>query len=106
MESVRRRPNCCCARSAGGRGAPTRRCTCGRQVHRSQRHPEKSMSTKRPETLSLDRLQTPIGTAMSGTDADGALRAFDWEDYAARMSWLLAHEGVDMTPPPQRGGPA
>src|SRR5213595_2093440 len=79
MESVRRRPNCCCARSAGGRGAPTRRCTCGRQVHR----------TKRPETFSLDRLQTPIGTAMSVTDADGVLRAFDWEDYASRMNGLL-----------------
>ena len=47
------------------------------------------MSTKRPETFSLDRLQTPIGTAMSVTDADGVLRAFDWEDYASRMNGLL-----------------
>ena len=47
------------------------------------------MSTKRPETFSLDRLQTPIGTAMLVTDADGVLRAFDWEDYTSRMNELL-----------------
>jgi methylated-DNA-[protein]-cysteine S-methyltransferase len=47
------------------------------------------MSAKRPETFSLDRLQTPIGTAMLATDADGVLRAFDWEDYASRMNELL-----------------
>ena len=47
------------------------------------------MSAKRPETFSLDRLQTPIGTAMLVTDADGVLRAFDWEDYASRMrAWI------------------
>ena len=47
------------------------------------------MSAKRPETFSLDRLQTPIGTAMLVTDADGVLRAFDWEDHASRMNELL-----------------
>ena len=47
------------------------------------------MSAKRPETFSLDRLQTPIGTAMLVTDADGVLRAFDWEDYTSRMNELL-----------------
>jgi methylated-DNA-[protein]-cysteine S-methyltransferase len=52
-------------------------------------HPEKPMSAKAPETFRLDRLQTPIGLALLVTDADGVLRALDWEDYAARMKELL-----------------
>jgi methylated-DNA-[protein]-cysteine S-methyltransferase len=48
----------------------------------------KSMS-KQPETFGLDRLHTPIGTALLVTDADGVLRALDWEDYEARMKDLL-----------------
>jgi methylated-DNA-[protein]-cysteine S-methyltransferase len=47
------------------------------------------MNAKPPETFGLDRLQTPIGTALLVTDADGALRAFDWEDFEARMRELL-----------------
>ena len=47
------------------------------------------MSAKRPETFSLDRLQTPIGTALLVTDAAGVLRAFDWEDHASRVNELL-----------------
>ena len=43
----------------------------------------KSMS-KQPETFGLDRLHTPIGTALLVTDADGVLRALDWEDHEAR----------------------
>ena len=31
-------------------------------------------------SFNLDRLQTPIGTALLVTDADGVLRALDWED--------------------------
>ena len=31
-------------------------------------------------SFNLDRLQTPIGTALLVTDADGILRALDWED--------------------------
>ena len=42
-----------------------------------------------PESFNLDRLQTPIGTALLVTDADGLLRALDWEDYAPRMKQLL-----------------
>ena len=42
-----------------------------------------------PESFNLDRLQTPIGTALLVTDADGLLRALDWEDYASRMKQLL-----------------
>jgi methylated-DNA-[protein]-cysteine S-methyltransferase len=47
------------------------------------------MSAKPPETFSLDRLQTPIGTALLVTDAEGFLRAFDWEDHGARVRELL-----------------
>lgn len=42
-----------------------------------------------PESFDLDRLPTPIGTALLVTDADGHLRALDWEDYAPRMEQLL-----------------
>jgi methylated-DNA-[protein]-cysteine S-methyltransferase len=47
------------------------------------------MSAKPPETLGLDRLQTPIGVALLVTDSGGVLRALDWEDYAPRMKELL-----------------
>ena len=40
-------------------------------------------------TFSLDRLQTPIGVALLVTDADGVLRALDWEDFEPRMKQLL-----------------
>lgn len=41
------------------------------------------------ERFGLDRLKTPIGTALLVTDADGVLRALDWEDYEDRMRELL-----------------
>jgi methylated-DNA-[protein]-cysteine S-methyltransferase len=47
------------------------------------------MNAKPPETFWLDRLGTPIGVALLVTDAEGVLRALDWEDYAARMKELL-----------------
>jgi methylated-DNA-[protein]-cysteine S-methyltransferase len=48
-------------------------------------------------TLHLDRLDTPIGTALLVTDDDGALRAFDWADHEERMRRLLArHYGPDV----------
>jgi methylated-DNA-[protein]-cysteine S-methyltransferase len=47
------------------------------------------MRAKPPETFSLDRLPTPIGIALLVTDAEGALRALDWEDYEPRMRELL-----------------
>jgi methylated-DNA-[protein]-cysteine S-methyltransferase len=53
------------------------------------------MSAKPPEIFGLDRLQTPIGIALLVTDADGALRALDWEDYETRLRQLLRlHYGV------------
>lgn len=50
------------------------------------------MNAKQPETFGLDRLQTPIGIALLVTDADGALRALDWEDYEARLRQLLRRQ--------------
>ena len=52
------------------------------------------------ESFDVDRLSTPIGTALLVTDADGNLRAFDWEDYETRMKELLRqHYGtVNLTP--------
>jgi methylated-DNA-[protein]-cysteine S-methyltransferase len=47
------------------------------------------MSAMPPESFDLDRLPTPIGTALLVTDADGHLRALDWEDYETRMKQLL-----------------
>ena len=49
----------------------------------------KSIGAKPSEAFNLDRLQTPIGTALLVTDADGILRALDWEDYETRMKELL-----------------
>jgi len=50
------------------------------------------MSAKPPETFGLDRLQTPIGAALLVTDAEGALRALDWEEYEPRMRQLLRQQ--------------
>ena len=47
------------------------------------------MSLKLPENFNLDRLQTPIGTALLVTDAAGVLRALDWDEYQPRMRELL-----------------
>ena len=47
------------------------------------------MTPRSPEEFHLDRLATPIGAALLVTDADGILRALDWEDYEARMRELL-----------------
>ena len=41
------------------------------------------------QRFDLDRLPTPIGTALLVTDADGHLRALDWEDYEPSMMQLL-----------------
>jgi methylated-DNA-[protein]-cysteine S-methyltransferase len=54
--------------------------------------------------LGLDRLPTPIGIALLVTDAEGVLRALDWEDYEHRMRGLLRlHYGavglVDLSAP-------
>jgi methylated-DNA-[protein]-cysteine S-methyltransferase len=45
--------------------------------------------SKQPEAFGLDRLPTPIGTALLVSDADGVLCALDWEDHEPRMKDLL-----------------
>ena len=51
--------------------------------------------TRPPVSFGLDRLATPIGIALLVTDAAGALRALDWEDYEHRMRELLRlHYGL------------
>lgn len=58
--------------------------------------------TRAPERFGLDRLATPIGIALLVTDADGALRALDWNDYEHRMRELLRlhHGAVDLVDRP------
>ena len=42
-----------------------------------------------PEELILDRVETPIGSALVVTDERGVLRAFNWTDYeVAMLKWL------------------
>lgn len=43
-----------------------------------------------PETLTLDRTPTPIGTALVVTDETGTLRAFNWTDYEPAMTAWIA----------------
>lgn len=48
------------------------------------------MSVAPPETLNLDRMETPIGTALVVTDQNGVLRAFNWSDYEPDMQgWIV-----------------
>lgn len=47
------------------------------------------MNAKSRVSFGLDRLPTPIGTALLVTDSDGVLRALDWDDHEPRMRELL-----------------
>jgi methylated-DNA-[protein]-cysteine S-methyltransferase len=49
----------------------------------------RNMRANASETFGLSRLQTPIGTALLVSDADGVLRALDWVEYEPRMRELL-----------------
>jgi methylated-DNA-[protein]-cysteine S-methyltransferase len=50
------------------------------------------ISNAPPEALTLDRLATPIGTALLVTDEHGRLRAFNWTDYEpAMLAWIGKH---------------
>lgn len=53
-----------------------------------------------PETLALDRFETPIGTALLVTDAADRLCALDWSDYEDRLTTLLRrqHGAVTLQP--------
>ncbi|OYX55535.1 MAG: methylated-DNA--protein-cysteine methyltransferase [Brevundimonas subvibrioides] len=52
-------------------------------------------SGARPETLTLDRIATPVGEVLLVTDADGAVRALDFADYEPRMMRLLGRHAPD-----------
>ena len=47
------------------------------------------MIGKQAQRFQLDRLETPIGTALLVTDDEGFLRALDWSDYEERLHHLL-----------------
>jgi len=48
------------------------------------------MQNTPPETLTLDRVQTPTGEVLLVVGADGAVRALDFAGYEERMMRLLA----------------
>jgi methylated-DNA-[protein]-cysteine S-methyltransferase len=47
------------------------------------------MPDAQPESLILDRIQTPVGEVLLVTDDAGAVRALDFADYEDRMNRLL-----------------
>ena len=54
------------------------------------------MKNVQPETLTLDRIVTPVGEVLLVTDGEGAVRALDFCDYETRMLRLLRrHCGAD-----------
>lgn len=48
------------------------------------------MKKTQPEAFTLDRIASPVGEVLLVNDAEGAVRAFDFVDYEARMRKLLA----------------
>ena len=55
------------------------------------------MKKTQPETFSLDRLASPVGEVLLVVDGEGAVRAFDFTDYEARMRKLLARHYGEVT---------
>lgn len=53
------------------------------------------MKNARPETLTLERIATPVGEVLLVTDAEGAVRALDFSDYEPRMMRLLGRHAPD-----------
>lgn len=53
-------------------------------------------SGAQPETLTLDRIATPVGEVLLVTDGDGAVRALDFADYEPRMMRLLGRHAPDV----------
>lgn len=61
------------------------------------RQPERRPA-RQPQKLVVDRLETPIGTALIVTDEAGVLRAFDWSDHDARLRRLMGRYYGAKTP--------
>ena len=55
------------------------------------------MRSTPPETLTLDRIQTPAGEVLLVVDAGGAVRALDFAGYEERMMRLLARHWAGAT---------
>ena len=55
------------------------------------------MRNAQPETLTLDRVATPVGEVLLVTDGQGAVRALDFVDYETRMTRLLARHAPGAT---------
>ena len=55
------------------------------------------MRNAQPETLTLDRVATPVGEVLLVTDGEGAVRALDFADYEDRMSRLLRRHAPGAT---------
>ncbi len=55
------------------------------------------MRNAQPETLTLDRVDTPVGEVLLVTDGEGAVRALDFADYEDRMSRLLRRHAPGAT---------
>ena len=53
------------------------------------------MRNAQPETLTLDRIATPVGEVLLVTDGEGAVRALDFADYETRMMRLLGRHAPD-----------
>ena len=53
------------------------------------------MKNAQPETLILERIETPVGEVLLVTDAEGCVRALDFAGYEARMTRLLARHAPD-----------
>jgi len=65
---------------------------CVNQHHDPKMRERSAVREKPATTFSLDRLPTPIGTALLVTDDEGVLRALDWQDYELRMQDLLRRQ--------------
>lgn len=50
-----------------------------------------------PESLFLDRIDTPVGEGLLIFDGEGALRAFDWTSHETRMHILLRRQNGEVT---------
>jgi methylated-DNA-[protein]-cysteine S-methyltransferase len=57
------------------------------------------MRNMQPESLTLDRVATPVGEVLLVTDGLGAVRALEFADYEARMNRLLVRHapGASLT---------
>lgn len=55
------------------------------------------MQNTQPETLTLDRVPTPVGEVLLVTGPEGAVRALDFADYQDRMLRLLGRHSPGAT---------